>query len=209
MKLILFGAPGSGKGTQASVLEQRLGTPAISTGNILRAAIAAKTPVGLRAESYVSVGNLVPDDLIVELVKDRLAQEDCQSGFILDGFPRTIPQGEALEAAGVAVDAVLNIEVSDEVIEQRLTGRRVCACGATYHVSFNPPAKEGVCDTCGGALIRRQDDNPETVRDRLRVFHETTEPLKGWYEKKGKLVTVAAADNVAGTSRKVLEALEL
>ncbi|MDR1735623.1 MAG: adenylate kinase [Oscillospiraceae bacterium] len=210
MKMILFGAPGSGKGTQAARLEKRLSVPAISTGNILRAAIKNGEEMGLKAKAYVDAGQLVPDAVIIGIIKERLAKPDCENGFILDGFPRNIPQAEALEAQGVEIDKVLNIEVSDEEIERRLTGRRVCQrCEAPYHIADNPPKSEGVCDVCGGALIRRDDDSPETVRGRLRVFHESTEPLKGWYERKGKLVTVVARESVSDTSAAVLAALGL
>lgn len=210
MKMILFGAPGSGKGTQAAQLEKRLGIPAISTGNILRAAIKEGAEVGLKAKTFIDAGQLVPDEIMIDVIKLRLTQPDCQNGFILDGFPRTIAQAEALEAQGVDIERVLNIEVADEEIERRLTGRRVCqSCAAPYHILDNPPKREGECDACAGTLIRRDDDAPETVRDRLRVFHESTEPLKGWYERRGKLVTVAARERVADTSASVLAALGL
>lgn len=210
MKMILFGAPGSGKGTQATQLEKRLSIPAISTGNILRAAIKEGAEVGRKAKSYIDAGQLVPDEIMIEIIKTRLKQPDCEKGFILDGFPRTIAQAEALETQGVEIDRVLNIEVSDEEIERRLTCRRVCqSCAAPYHLNDNPPKSEGVCDACGGALIRRDDDAPETVRDRLRVFHESTEPLKGWYERRGKLVTVVAQEKVSDTSASVVAALGL
>jgi adenylate kinase len=208
MKMILFGAPGSGKGTQAALIEKRLDIPAISTGNILRAAIQEGAEVGREAKSYIDAGQLVPDEIMVEIIKTRLAQPDCAKGFILDGFPRTVPQAEALEANGVDIDKVLDIEVSDEEVERRLTGRRVCkACAAPFHLYSNPPKAEGVCDACGGELIHRDDDAPETVRNRLRVFHESTEPLKGWYERKGKLVTIVAHDTIPNISAKIFAAL--
>lgn len=210
MKMILFGAPGSGKGTQATQLEKRLNIPAISTGNILRAAIKDGAEVGLKAKAFIDAGQLVPDEIMIDVIKARLAQPDCENGFILDGFPRTVAQAEALETQGVDIERVLNIEVSDEEIERRLTGRRVCQnCAAPYHIHDNPPKREGECDACNGPLIRRDDDTPETVRDRLRVFHESTEPLKGWYERRGKLVTVVAREKVADTSACVLAALGL
>lgn len=210
MKMILFGAPGSGKGTQAAQLEKRLGVPAISTGNILRASIKEGAEVGLRAKSYIDAGQLVPDDVMIEIIRARLGEPDCEKGFILDGFPRTIAQAEALETQGVEIERVLNIEVSDEEIERRLTGRRVCQdCSAPYHIADNAPKSEGVCDVCGGKLIRRDDDAPETVRGRLRVFHESTEPLKGWYERRGKLVTVAAQEKISDTTESVMAALGL
>ncbi|MCL2030363.1 MAG: adenylate kinase [Oscillospiraceae bacterium] len=208
MRMILFGAPGSGKGTQAALLEKRLGVPAVSTGNILRAAIREGAEVGRKAKSFVDAGRLVPDEIMVEIIKTRLARPDCEKGFILDGFPRTVAQAEALEAAGIAIDHVLDIEVSDEEVERRLTGRRVCqSCEATFHIHGNPPGAEGVCDACGGELVRRDDDAPETVRSRLRVFHEATEPLKGWYERKGKLVTIVAHDTIPNISARIFAAL--
>ena len=191
MKLILLGAPGAGKGTQAEILSAKLKIPTISTGNILRAAVKEGTPIGLEAKRYMDAGQLVPDSVIIGIVAQRLEQPDCAGGFILDGVPRTIGQAEALDAAGVTFDHVLSIEISDEEIEERMEGRRVCqSCGAPYHVKAKPPKREGVCDSCGGALIQRDDDKPETVRHRLEVYHQETEPLKEFYARRGKLASV-------------------
>lgn len=210
MKLILLGAPGAGKGTQAEILSAKLNIPTISTGNILRAAIKDGTPTGLEAKRYMDEGKLVPDSVIIGIVADRLQQPDCAKGFILDGVPRTIGQAEALNEAGVTFDKVLSIEISDGEIEERMSGRRVCqSCGAPYHVKAKPPKQEGVCDACGGALTQREDDKAETVRKRLEVYHAETEPLKGFYEGKGILVSVANQDTIEGTTRVIMEALGL
>ena len=210
MKLILLGAPGAGKGTQAEILSARLSIPTISTGNILRAAIKEGTPTGLEAKSYMDAGRLVPDSVIIGIVAERLGQPDCAGGFILDGVPRTIGQAEALDAAGIAFDKVLSIEISDGEIEERMSGRRVCqSCGAPYHVKARPPKVEGVCDACGGQLVQRADDAAETVRKRLEVYHAETEPLKGFYEGKGILIPVANQDTIEGTNRVIMEALGL
>ena len=208
MKLILLGAPGAGKGTQAEILSAKLGIPTISTGNILRAAIKEGTEIGLQAKSYMDAGKLVPDSVIIGIVAQRLSQPDCQSGFILDGVPRTLPQAEALDQHGITFDHVLSIEISDEEIEQRMSGRRVCAqCGAPYHVKSKPPKQEGVCDTCGGALVQRADDKAETVRQRLVVYHAETEPLKGYYQQKGVLVPVDNQPTIEATTQVIVEAL--
>ncbi len=210
MKLILLGAPGAGKGTQAELLSAKLGIPTISTGNILRAAIKEGTPTGLEAKRYMDEGQLVPDSVIIGIVAQRLEQPDCAKGFILDGVPRTIGQAEALDAEGVTFDHVLSIEISDAEIEERMSGRRVCqSCGAPYHVKARPPKQEGVCDSCGGVLVQREDDRAETVRKRLAVYHEETEPLKGFYEGKGILIPVANQDTIEGTNQVIMEALEL
>ena len=210
MKLILLGAPGAGKGTQAEILSAKLSIPTISTGNILRAAIKEGTPTGLEAKSYMDAGRLVPDSVIIGIVAERLGQPDCARGFILDGVPRTIGQAEALDAAGIAFDKVLSIEISDGEIEERMSGRRVCqGCGAPYHVKAKPPKQEGVCDSCGGQLVQREDDKAETVRKRLEIYHADTEPLKGFYEGKGILVPVANQDTIEGTSKAITEALGL
>ena len=210
MKLILLGAPGAGKGTQAELLSAKLNIPTISTGNILRAAIKEGTPTGLEAKRYMDEGKLVPDSVIIGIVADRLAQPDCAGGFILDGVPRTIGQAQALDDRGVTFDKVLSIEISDGEIEERMSGRRVCqSCGAPYHVKARPPKQEGVCDSCGGALVQREDDKAETVRKRLEVYHAETEPLKGFYEGKGILVPVANQDTIEGTNRVIMEALGL
>lgn len=209
MKLILLGAPGAGKGTQAEVICNKLSIPAISTGNIIREALKNGTEMGLKAKSYMDEGKLVPDDVVIGIIQERLQKDDCKNGFILDGFPRTIPQAEALDAMGVTIDRVISIEVADEKIVERMSGRRVCEkCGASYHMLYKKSSKEGVCDVCGGELIRRKDDAPETVEDRLRVYHEQTEPLKDYYAKSGKLRTVEGQEEVADTTRLTLAALE-
>ena len=208
MKLILLGAPGAGKGTQAEILSKKLGIPTISTGNILRAAVRNGTPVGLQAKAYMDKGELVPDEVIIGIVKERVAEDDCANGFILDGVPRTINQGMQLEAAGIDVDTALSIEVDDETIEKRMTGRRTCSvCSATYHVIANPPKVEGICDVCGGELTIRKDDEPETVRNRLRVYHTETEPLKEFYAERGKLTSVDSQPTIEATTLVIYEAL--
>ena len=208
MKLILLGAPGAGKGTQAEVLCKELNIPTISTGNILRAAIKDGTPTGLKAKSYMDAGQLVPDEVIIGIITERLAQEDCRNGFILDGVPRTIAQAEALEKAGIQFDDVISIEISDETIVERMAGRRVCEhCGATYHLVAVPPKTPGVCDKCGGKLIQRHDDEPETVLARLEVYHRETEPLKGFYAERGLLKSVENQPTLAETSQAILRAL--
>ena len=191
MRLILLGAPGAGKGTQAEVIREKLSIPAVSTGNILREAQKNGTELGLKAKSYMESGALVPDEVVIGILKERIAQEDCQNGFILDGFPRTVPQAQALEEMGVEIDRVVDLEVPDEKILERMGGRRVCeSCGASYHLLYNPPKSPDVCDKDGGRLVIRKDDAPETVRQRLQVYHEQTAPLIGYYEGKGKLRTV-------------------
>ena len=208
MKLILLGAPGAGKGTQAEILSRKLAIPAISTGNILRAAIKNGTEIGKMAQKFIDGGKLVPDDVIIGIVRERLADPVCTNGFILDGFPRTIPQAEALENAGIDIDAAVSIEVSDETIVERMSGRRVCReCGATYHVVTKPPRKEGVCDLCGGELIIRADDTPETVKARLAVYHRETEPLTAFYAERGKLRLVNNASTIEGTTEEIFKAL--
>jgi adenylate kinase len=208
MKLILLGAPGAGKGTQAEILCKKLGIPTISTGNILRAAIKEGTPTGLKAKSYIDAGKLVPDEVIIGIVHERLAQDDCKSGYILDGVPRTIAQAEALEKAGIGFDAVVSIEISEEEILRRMNGRRVCeACGSSYNVVSIPPRVEGICDNCGGKLIQRKDDTPETVRERLKVYHTETEPLVDFYAARGLLRPVRSDDTKKGTTQAILAAL--
>ena len=208
MRLILLGAPGAGKGTQAEILSRELGIPTISTGNILRAAMKAGTPVGIQAKSYVEAGKLVPDDVIIGIIQERLAQEDCNKGYILDGVPRTIPQAETMEAMGVQIDCALSIEVEDQVIVERMAGRRTCKdCSQTFHIVNNPPKQEGVCDFCGGELTIRKDDAPETVRTRLEVFHKETEPLKDFYAERGKLKTVDNQPSIEATTAAIREAL--
>lgn len=209
MNLILLGAPGAGKGTQAEVICNALNIPAISTGNILREAIKNGTALGMEAKSYMDGGNLVPDEIVISILKERLAADDCANGFILDGFPRTVPQAEALDAMGVRIDKVVDIEVADEKIMQRLSGRRVCEdCGASYHLEYKPSKVEGVCNKCGGNTVLRKDDHPDTVKARLVVYHEQTEPLKDYYLKTGKLVVVEGQEEVADTSALTLKALE-
>lgn len=208
MNVILLGAPGAGKGTQADIISAKLGIPTISTGNILREAVKNGTEVGLKAKSYMDAGKLVPDDVIVAIVKERVAEPDCARGFILDGMPRTIPQAEALVSHEVPIDHVVSIEIADSVIEDRMVGRRVCgACGASYHVTANPPKKEGVCDACGGELSIRKDDAPETVKNRLEVFHKETEPLKEFYQKMGILSEVQGNQPIESATKDILKAL--
>lgn len=210
MKLILLGAPGAGKGTQAEIISEKYNIPTISTGNIIRAALKNGTEMGLKAKSYIDAGNLVPDDVVIGIIKERLAQDDCENGYILDGFPRTIPQAEALDELGFAIDAALSIEVADEEIVKRMSGRRVCEkCGTSYHTEFKKPAKDGVCNLCGGNLVIRKDDEPETVKNRLNVYHSETEPLKDYYKACGKLLCVEGQDKVEDTTRLVLAALEM
>ena len=209
MMLILLGAPGAGKGTQAEVICQRLHIPAISTGNSLREALRSGSELGLRVKSYMESGSLVPDDIVIGVLKERIAQPDCKNGCILDGFPRTIPQAEALDAMGVNIDRVIDIVVPDEAIVTRMSGRRVCEnCGATYHLVNNPSKVEGVCDKCAGALIQRKDDNAETVQERLTVYHNQTEPLEAYYEAQGKLFKVNGSRGVAEISKDILAELE-
>ncbi|MCI9466871.1 MAG: adenylate kinase [Ruminiclostridium sp.] len=210
MKLILLGPPGAGKGTQADILSKRLAIPTISTGNILRAAVKNGTPVGLKAKEYMDAGKLVPDEVIIGVISERLAEADCQKGYILDGVPRTIPQAEALEKAGIVFDAVVSIEITDQEIVDRMAGRRVCtACGAPFHVKNMPPKTEGVCDNCGGKLEARADDKPEVVRDRLAVYHKETAPLKDFYGERKLLKNVDNQPTVAATTTAILDALGL
>ena len=209
MKLILLGAPGAGKGTQAEKICEKLSIPAISTGNIIREALKNGTEMGLKAKSFIDAGQLVPDEVVIGIIKDRLAQNDCANGFILDGFPRTIPQAEALDEMGVEIDKVIDIEVPDEKITDRMSGRRVCKeCGASYHLVYKKPEKDGICNLCGGELVQRKDDHPDTVLDRLKVYHEQTEPLKDFYAKKGKRRMVEGQEDVADTTAATFRALE-
>ena len=208
MNLILLGAPGAGKGTQAEILVKKLSIPAISTGNMLREAMANGTELGKQAKQYMDEGSLVPDELILGIVADRVAQADCANGFILDGVPRTLAQAVALDMRGVKIDHVVSIEVDDSEIEGRMTGRRVCSkCGASYHIVANPSKVEGICDSCGGELIIRKDDKPETVRHRLEVYHESTEVLKGFYEMTGRLVKVNGSQSIEGANEDILKAI--
>ena len=208
MNLILLGAPGAGKGTQAEKICEKLSIPAISTGNMLREAMANGTEMGLKAKSFIDAGKLVPDEVVIGIINERLKQDDCKNGFILDGFPRTIPQAEALDEMGVGIDKVIDIEVPDEKIASRLSGRRVCLkCGATYHTEFKKPKTEGICDACGDTLVQRKDDMPETVRDRLATYHRETEQLKDYYKAKGNLIAVDNQPTIEETSRVIMEAL--
>ena len=209
MKLILLGAPGAGKGTQAEKICDKFNIPAISTGNIIRAALANGTEMGLKAKSYMDAGQLVPDEVVIGIIQERLKEDDCKNGFILDGFPRTIPQAQALEDMGIVIDKVVDIEVPDETITSRLAGRRVCEkCANSYHMIYKFPKVEGICDACGGKLIQRKDDAPETVKARLVEYHAMTEPLKDFYGKLGKLKIVEGQEKVEDTTRLVFEALE-
>jgi adenylate kinase len=207
MKLILLGAPGAGKGTQAEILCKELNIPTISTGNILRAAIKNGTPTGLKAKAFMDDGKLVPDEIVIGIIKEYLMSDVCRNGFILDGFPRSIPQAEALDGMGVKIDAVLSIEVADSKIVERMSGRRVCTCGASYHTVYKPSQKPNICDKCGAELYIRKDDAPETVLNRLQTYHTQTEPLKDYYAKKGLLVTVEGQEEVADTTALVYKAI--
>ena len=211
MKIIFLGAPGAGKGTQAERVSEKLGIPSISTGAIIREAVSSGTEMGRSAKEYMDAGKLLPDEVVIGMIKERLAQSDCQNGFILDGFPRTVPQAEALETMGVEIDRVIDIEVPDETIITRMSGRRVCPssqCGASYHTVWKPSQDGSSCDRCGQPLTVRKDDMPEVVRDRLRVYHEQTEPLKAYYAAKGKLKTVIGQEEVAETTKLTFQALE-
>ncbi|ADQ06751.1 adenylate kinase [Caldicellulosiruptor hydrothermalis 108] len=212
MRLILLGAPGAGKGTQAEYLSKRFSIPHISTGDILRENVKNETELGKKAKEYMDKGLLVPDEIVIEIVKDRLSKEDCKNGFLLDGFPRTIAQAEALDKVlqelGQKIDKVLNIEVPDEKILERMSGRRICKnCGASFHVIYRPPQKEGVCDVCGGELYQREDDKEETVKKRLEVYHAQTQPLIDYYKAKGLLVVAYGQEEIADTTKEVLKAL--
>ncbi len=209
MNIIMLGAPGAGKGTQAAVLCEHFGIPTISTGNMIREALKNGTEMGLKAKSFMDEGKLVPDEVVIGIVKERLSMDDCKNGFILDGFPRTIPQAEALDEMGVNIEHVINIEIEDEKIVNRMSGRRVCeGCGKPFHLKNLPPKVEGVCDDCQGTLVQRKDDHPDTVLARLDVYHKETEPLVAYYEKQGKLVNVAGYDDVETTFNLILKAIE-
>ena len=208
MKIIFLGAPGAGKGTQAEIVSERLGIPTISTGAIIREAIKNGTEMGLKAKKFIEQGNLVSDDVVIGIIRERLAKSDCVKGFILDGFPRTVPQAEALDEMGVEIDVVLSLEVADEAIIERMSGRRVCAgCGATFHVKYNPSKDGEMCEKCKAGLTIRADDAPEVVLSRLEVYHSTTEPLKDYYSKTGKLKLVFGAEDLGETTARTLEAL--
>ena len=209
MKIIFLGAPGAGKGTQAERVADALSIPTVSTGNIIREALSNGTEMGIKAKTYIEAGKLVPDDVVIAISQGRLAKDDCQHGFILAGFPRTIPQAEALEDMGIDIDKVVDIEVPDEAIKERMGGRRVCPkCGSTYHLVTKKPQKDGICDRCGAELVQRKDDAPETVADRLKVYHDQTEPLKDFYDKRGKLSTVDGVGSVEEIAERVKAALE-
>ena len=208
MRLILLGAPGAGKGTQAEILSRELGIPTISTGNILRAAMKAGTEVGLKAKSYVDSGKLVPDDVIIGIIRERLAEPDCKNGYILDGVPRTIPQARTMEEMGIDIDCALSIEIGDDTIIDRMSGRMTCKnCSQTFHIVNNPPKVDGVCDACGGELTIRKDDAPETVKARLDTYHRETEPLKAFYAERGKLKTVENQPTISETTAEIKKAL--
>lgn len=209
MKLIFLGAPGAGKGTQAAIVSERLGIPTISTGDMFRTAMKEGTPVGLRAKAFIEAGQLVPDEVVIDMVSERVAREDCAGGYILDGVPRTIAQAMALEDAGIRFDHVLAIDTPDEVVMARLAGRRVCKdCGATYHMTNRPPRVEGVCDKCGGPVILRKDDAPETIANRLAVYHKETEPLVEFYTGRGLVRHVKDEGNPEATNRTIMAILE-
>ncbi|MBQ8539037.1 MAG: adenylate kinase [Ruminococcus sp.] len=209
MNLILLGAPGAGKGTQAAVISERLNIPQISTGNIIREALRSGTEMGLKAKSFMDAGQLVPDEVVIGIIKDRLANDDCENGFILDGFPRTIPQAEALDEMGVVINKVIDIEVPDEIIINRLSGRRVCEkCGRPYHTESLKPKVDGICDDCTGALIQRKDDQIDTIKNRLNIYHSETEPLKDYYEAQGKLAVVDGQGTVDETIALTMAAVE-
>lgn len=209
MNIIMLGAPGAGKGTQAAVLCEHFGIPTISTGNMIREALKNGTEMGLKAKSFMDEGKLVPDEVVIGIVKERLSEDDCKKGFILDGFPRTIPQAEALDNMGVDIQYVINIEITDEKIVNRMSGRRVCEnCGKPYHLVNCKPKNDGVCDDCNGTLVQRKDDHPDTVLARLAVYHKETEPLVAYYEKQGKLVNVEGVDDVETTKNAILKAIE-
>lgn len=209
MNLIFLGAPGAGKGTQAEIVCKELGIPAISTGNMLREAVKNGTPAGLAAKERMDAGELVPDEIVIGILKDRIAQDDAKNGFILDGFPRTVSQAEALDAMGVQIDKVIEIDVPDEKITARMSGRRVCeGCGNSYHIEYKPTKVEGICDACGAKVVQRVDDKPETVLSRLKTYHEKTAPLKDYYAAKGKLVTVEGQDAIEETSKRTLAAVK-
>lgn len=209
MNLILLGAPGAGKGTQAEIICNALKIPAISTGNIIREALKNGTETGMKAKSFMDKGELVPDEVVIDIIKERLSNSDCENGFILDGFPRTVPQAKALDDMGIRIDKVIEISVPDEKIKQRLSGRRVCEkCGASYHIEYKPTKVDGICDLCGGKTVIRKDDEPQTVISRLQVYYKQTAPLKGYYEAQNKLFTVIGQESVEETSQLTLNAIE-
>ena len=207
MNLILMGAPGAGKGTQSEKISAKWGIPAISTGQILRAAIRSGTALGEQAKALIDAGQFVPDEVVIAIIKETLSSKACEKSFILDGFPRSIAQAEALEKMGVVIDAVLSIDVSDDRIVARMSGRRVCKCGASYHIDYKPSKAEGICDKCSSELYIRADDKAETVITRLHNYHAQTEPLLAFYNERGKLIRVEGQEEVEDTTRLVREAL--
>ena len=208
MRIIIMGPPGGGKGTQAEILSERLSVPHISTGAIIREAIRNRTALGIATEEYIAKGQLVPDELVIPMTVERLNEKDCENGYILDGFPRTLAQAEAMKEKDIKLDYALNLVVDDEVIIKRLGGRRECKkCAAPYHIEFNPPQNEGICDKCGGSLMQRPDDNPETIKERLSVYHKQTEPLIEFYKNLGNLVNVKGRDKIEDTTAAVLQSL--
>ncbi len=209
MKIIFLGAPGAGKGTQSEIVSQKYNIPAISTGSIIRESIKNGTPMGLAAKESTEKGQLVPDEVVIGIIKERLAKPDCENGFILDGFPRTVPQAAALDKMGVDIDLVISIEVDDDKIVERMSGRRVCpACSVSYHTVYNPPKAEGICDKCGAGLTLRKDDDPKVVKERLDIYHEQTEPLKDYYKSTGKLHLVIGQEEVADTTALTLAVID-
>ena len=209
MNLILLGAPGAGKGTQAEILCERLNIPTISTGNMIREAMKSGTEMGLKAKEYAENGKLVPDEVVIGIVDERLRQDDCKNGFILDGFTRTIPQAEELDRMGIIIDRVVDINVPDEVITRRVSGRRACLdCGSTYHIETKKPQVEGICDRCGSTLVQRKDDLPETVQERLHVYHAQTEPLRDYYAAAGKLLVVDGQQGIQEIAEQTLTLLK-
>lgn len=210
MNIILFGAPGAGKGTQAEAIAEQSSIPTISTGNIIREALKSGTELGLKVKSYMESGGLVPDEIVIKIIEERVSKSDCKKGFILDGFPRTIPQAEALDKMGINIDKVIEIDVSDDIIIERMSGRRVCEqCGLSYHLKNKKPQQEGICDKCHGTLVQREDDQPDTVKNRLKIYHAQTKPLENYYEKQGKLVIIQGDNkSIEETAKLVLLALE-
>jgi adenylate kinase len=208
MNLILMGAPGAGKGTQSDKITAKYQIPAVATGDILRKAIKDGTELGQKAQSYINEGKLVPDEVVIWIIKEHLATDACKNGFVLDGFPRSLPQAEALDAMGVKIDAVVSIEVPDDAIVSRMSGRRVCGCGASYHILHNPPKTADVCDKCGAALYVRADDNAETVLNRLQTYHNITEPIAAFYESRGKLIRIDGQGAVEDITARIFSALD-
>lgn len=209
IKIIMLGAPGAGKGTQAEVISDKYNIPTISTGNIIREAIKKQTQMGIAAKGFIDKGQLVPDDVVIELVTQRLSNSDCSNGFILDGFPRTLTQAEALDNMGIGIQKVIDIEVSDDDITRRLSGRRVCeSCGASYHIEYKPTKVLGICDKCKGNTVLRDDDKPETVKERLTVYHKQTEPLREYYSQQNKLFVVMGQEDIKDTSALTLKLME-